>query len=300
MSTIALPVELHAIEKLREAELEEARSIQNVMLPMESLRAGKVRISHAFQPVTEVGGDFLDYFELTDGCVGLYLGDVSGKGLPAAMYAALAVGTLRGVHKTGLAASQVLTTLNRRLMIRGTPRRHAAVQYAVFDPRTREMQISGAGMPGPFQLSAGAAASWKPREYRQASLIRRWPTRRCGSRLSRATPYSSSRTGYRTPSTSKERASAWNACKPSVKRNSIARHRNSSGTYFRRWTASLTAEHSMTTWRLPFFISPTISLSDGSLTPPGTSATVLARTASNLCCLSGDASFVHPASGVVH
>lgn len=155
MSTIALPVELHAIEKLREAELEEARSIQNVMLPMESLRAGKVRISHAFQPVTEVGGDFLDYFELTDGCVSLYLGDVSGKGLPAAMYAALAVGTLRGVHKTGLAASQVLTTLNRRLMIRGTPRRHAAVQYAVFDPRTREMQISGAGMPGPFQLSAG-------------------------------------------------------------------------------------------------------------------------------------------------
>jgi phosphoserine phosphatase RsbU/P len=57
------------------------------------------------------------------------------------------------VHKTGLAAG-VLTTLNRRLMIRGTPRRHAAVQYAVSDPRTREMQISSAGMPGPFLLSA--------------------------------------------------------------------------------------------------------------------------------------------------
>ncbi len=155
MTTTAPPVELRAIEKLREEELEEARSIQSVMLPVEPLRAGKVRISHAFQPMAEVGGDFLDYFELTDGCVGLYLGDVSGKGLPAAMYAALAVGTLRGVHKTGLAASQVLTTLNRRLMIRGTNRRHAAVQYAVFDPRTREMQIAGAGMPGPFHLSAG-------------------------------------------------------------------------------------------------------------------------------------------------
>lgn len=154
MSTTALPVELRAIEKLREEELEEARSIQSMMLPVESLRVGKVRISHAFQPVAEVGGDFLDYFELTDGCVGLYLGDVSGKGLPAAMYAALAVGTLRGVHKTGLAASGVLTTLNRRLMIRGTARGHAAVQYAVFDPRTREMQISSAGMPGPFLLSA--------------------------------------------------------------------------------------------------------------------------------------------------
>jgi sigma-B regulation protein RsbU (phosphoserine phosphatase) len=154
MDTTALPVELQAIEKLREEELEEARSIQSVMLPTESLRAGKVRISHAFQPMAEVGGDFLDYFELTDGSVGLYVGDVSGKGLPAAMYAALAVGTVRGVHKTGQSPGNVLSTLNRRLMIRGTPRRHAAMQYAVFDPRSREMQIASAGMPCPFHLSA--------------------------------------------------------------------------------------------------------------------------------------------------
>lgn len=114
------------------------------MLPVEALHAGNVRI----------GGDFLDYFELADGCVGLYLGDVSGKGLPAAMYAALAFGTLRGVHKTGVSPSQVLATLNRRLMIRGTQRRHAAVQYAVLDPRTREMEIASAGMPGPLHLFA--------------------------------------------------------------------------------------------------------------------------------------------------
>jgi phosphoserine phosphatase RsbU/P len=69
-----------------------------MMMPAESLRAGKVMISHEFQPLAAVGGDFLDYFELTDGRIGLYLGDVSGKGLPAALYAALAVGTLRGVH----------------------------------------------------------------------------------------------------------------------------------------------------------------------------------------------------------
>src|SRR5262249_8603042 len=98
-------------------------------------------------------GDFLDYFELTDGSVGLYVGDVSGKGLPAAMYAALAVGTLRGVHKTGQSPGDVLSMLNRRLLIRGTPRRHAAVQYAVFNPRLREMQIASAGMPCPFHIS---------------------------------------------------------------------------------------------------------------------------------------------------
>jgi phosphoserine phosphatase RsbU/P len=142
------------VEKLREEELEEARAIQSVMLPTEPLRAGAVRISHAFQPVAAVGGDFLDYFELSDGSIGLYLGDVSGKGLAAAMYAALAVGTLRGVHKTNQSPSTVLSSLNRRLLVRGIPRRYSAAQYAIFDPRTAEMQITSAGMSGPFHLSA--------------------------------------------------------------------------------------------------------------------------------------------------
>jgi phosphoserine phosphatase RsbU/P len=146
------PLELQTLEKLREEELEEARAIQSVMLPAESLQAGAVMISHEFQPIAAVGGDFLDYFVLTDERIGLYLGDVSGKGLPAALYAALAVGTLRGVHKTGTAPHDVLGTLNRRLMIRGMPRRHAAIQYAVFDPHSHEMQVASAGMPGPFYL----------------------------------------------------------------------------------------------------------------------------------------------------
>jgi len=154
MTTTALPLELQVIEKLREEELEEARAIQGVMLPAESLRAGAVMISHEFQPIAAVGGDFLDYFQLSDESVGLYLGDVSGKGLPAALYAALAVGTLRGVHKTGTPPHEVLATLNRRLMLRSMPRRHTAIQYAVFDPRSHQLQIASAGMPGPFHLTA--------------------------------------------------------------------------------------------------------------------------------------------------
>jgi sigma-B regulation protein RsbU (phosphoserine phosphatase) len=153
MNTFAPAAELQALEKLRDEELEEARALQSVMLPTESLRSRGVTISHQFQPVSAVGGDFLDYFELTDGSIGLYLGDVSGKGLPAAFFGALAVGTLRGVHKTGISADQVLATMNRRLMIRGLPARHAALQYAVFNPATREIQISSAGMPGPLHLS---------------------------------------------------------------------------------------------------------------------------------------------------
>jgi sigma-B regulation protein RsbU (phosphoserine phosphatase) len=148
------PVEFHAIEKMREQELEEARAIQSMMMPAESLHTNCVTISHAFQPMAEVGGDFLDYFELSDRTVGIYLGDVSGKGLPAAMYAALAVGTLRGVHKTGQMPDSVVSLLNKRLLIRGLPRRHCALQYAVFDPTTRLMQITSAGMPAPLHLSS--------------------------------------------------------------------------------------------------------------------------------------------------
>ncbi len=154
MNPTAPPFEPQTIEKLREEELEEARAIQSVMMPAEALRAGAVMISHEFQPIAAVGGDFLDYFVLTDGRIGLYLGDVSGKGLPAALYAALAVGTLRGVHKTGTSPQDVLATLNRRLMIRGMPRRHTAIQYAVFDPPSHELQVASAGMPGPLHLCA--------------------------------------------------------------------------------------------------------------------------------------------------
>jgi phosphoserine phosphatase RsbU/P len=153
MNATTSPVDLHAIEKLREDELEEARAIQSLMLPAHALRVGPVTISHEFRPVAAVGGDFLDYFELMDGTIGLYLGDVSGKGLSAALYAGLAVGTLRGVHKTGTSPSDVLATVNRRLMIRGFTRRYAAMQYAVFDPRSRELRIASAGMPGPFHFS---------------------------------------------------------------------------------------------------------------------------------------------------
>jgi sigma-B regulation protein RsbU (phosphoserine phosphatase) len=150
-SSVSL-ADLQTIETQREAELEEARELQQVMLPKVFLQAPAATIGHEFHPIAGVGGDFLDYFEMPDGMLGLFLGDVSGKGLPAALYAALAVGTLRGVHKTNTAPSDVLTTLNRRLMIRGVPRRHASLQYAVFDPSSRRLTIAGAGMAGPVHM----------------------------------------------------------------------------------------------------------------------------------------------------
>jgi hypothetical protein len=51
--------------------------------------------------------------------------------------------------------------LNRRLMIRGMPRRYTAIQYAVFNPHSHEQQIASAGMPGPFHLSASGCRNPK-------------------------------------------------------------------------------------------------------------------------------------------
>jgi hypothetical protein len=138
ITATALP-DLPAIEKQREQEIEEARVIQWAMLPLETFRTDSVVVSHEFQPVTDVGGDYLDYFALAEGTLGLSIGDVSGKGLPAALYAALAIGTLRGVHKTGLYPARVTGLLNERLCLRGIPGRHSALQYAVFYPATGEM-----------------------------------------------------------------------------------------------------------------------------------------------------------------
>ncbi len=152
MAIAAPPLELHAIYQLREQEMEEARIIQGVMQPSQPLRVARVTISHEFQPAAAVGGDYLDYFSMSDGTIGLYVGDVSGKGLPAALFAALAVGTLRGIEKTGKHPSRVLYLLNQRLFLRGIPGRHTAIQYATFDPATAEMNIVSAGMPGPLLL----------------------------------------------------------------------------------------------------------------------------------------------------
>lgn len=143
-----------SIEGQRENELQEARAIQRAMLASEALKAPQLSIESEFQPFSEVGGDFLDYFLLSDGTAGLYLGDVTGKGLRAALFAALAVGTLRGIHKTGTPPSAVLALMNKRMMLKSVSLRYAAMQYAHLDPETGVMQISSAGMHGPLHLRA--------------------------------------------------------------------------------------------------------------------------------------------------
>ncbi|HLN30279.1 MAG TPA: PP2C family protein-serine/threonine phosphatase [Gemmataceae bacterium] len=131
----------------------EARLIQSSLVPTKGLCHQSAEIAFRYIPFSDVGGDFADFFLLPDGFIGIYLGDVVGKGLPAAMYGALVMGILRGVHKSGTDTARVLTLLNSRLMQRPISGRFCSTLYALFNPATRELIFSNAGMPLPLLAS---------------------------------------------------------------------------------------------------------------------------------------------------
>ena len=144
---------------ITEYECEEARQIQLSLLPGEPLAAPSHEIGYRFSPYGGVGGDFADFFALPSGRVGLYLGDVVGKGLSAALYGALVMGLLRGIHKEGTDPASALTLLNKRMLVRPVMGRFAATLYAIFDPASRTLTFANAGFPLPLHASRTACAS---------------------------------------------------------------------------------------------------------------------------------------------
>jgi sigma-B regulation protein RsbU (phosphoserine phosphatase) len=138
---------------LTESEKDEARQIQLSLLPEESLKGPTFEIAYRFLPYAEVGGDFADFFCMPDGHVGIYIGDVVGKGLSAAMYAALVMGMIRGIHKTGTDTADALSLLNKRLLVRPVSGRYSATLYAVFDPVSLKLIFSNAGLPYPLLVT---------------------------------------------------------------------------------------------------------------------------------------------------
>jgi phosphoserine phosphatase RsbU/P len=137
-----------------EIEHEEALQIQRSLLPAGPLFGQSFEVAYRFLPYGEVGGDFADFFNLPDGMTGIYVGDVVGKGLPAAMYAALVMGMMRGIHKTGVDTAGALALLNQRMIVRPVPGRYAATLYAIYDPAARRLTFSNAGLPQPVLVSA--------------------------------------------------------------------------------------------------------------------------------------------------
>lgn len=145
------------LEQLLASELEEARIIQHAMVNAERARHDRFEVAVLFRPAREVGGDFLDHFTLADGSFAFYMGDVVGKGLAAAMYAALAVGTLRGINKTGAKPDSVLSLLNDRLRMRVVPGRFCCTFYATYDAAHKRLRYANAAMPRPIHITPGGA-----------------------------------------------------------------------------------------------------------------------------------------------
>lgn len=135
------------------ADTIEAREIQQSLIPNGGLKSSRFEVAFRFSPLTEVGGDFADFFTLPNGLIGLYVGDVVGKGLSAAMYASLVMGMMRGINKTGAEPADVLALLSRRIRVRPVVGRYCATLYAVFDPATNELKFANAGLPYPVLVS---------------------------------------------------------------------------------------------------------------------------------------------------
>jgi phosphoserine phosphatase RsbU/P len=148
-----LGVEAPSCDGVFENEKDEARQIQSSLLPSGTLKGAAIEIAYRFSPFREVGGDFADFFALPNGDVGFYIGDVMGKGLAAAMYAALVMGMLRGINKTGDDTATVLALLNKRLLVRPVAGRYATTLYGLYNPAARDLTFSNAGLPYPLLTS---------------------------------------------------------------------------------------------------------------------------------------------------
>ena len=131
-------------ERIRR-ELELGRQIQHDMLPQGSLMLGLTEIKGVSVPAREVGGDFFNYFQLRDGRIALLVGDVSGKGVGAALLMA----NLQAALRTRLALGQDLASLAQELDVdidRTTPGPvYATLFVGILDPATRRLRCVNAG-----------------------------------------------------------------------------------------------------------------------------------------------------------
>ncbi len=128
------------------ADLESARSIQQVLIPEALPAIPNLRIESVYHPAQQVGGDFFQIIPVQEGTV-IAIGDVSGKGLPAAMNVALIVGTLRTIAEQTSSPALILAGLNRRLLGRGGGFTTCLVLHIL---TTGEVTLANAGHLNPY------------------------------------------------------------------------------------------------------------------------------------------------------
>ena len=103
-------------EERLSSELEAARTVQQVLIPEDIPAIPGYAIECAYKPAGQVGGDFFQILPLSSGGALIAIGDVSGKGMPAAMTVSLLVGTLRAAAESATSPAALLTVMNRHLI----------------------------------------------------------------------------------------------------------------------------------------------------------------------------------------
>jgi sigma-B regulation protein RsbU (phosphoserine phosphatase) len=138
-------------------EAREARAIQQALLPKASPYIPGFAVSGLTVPAGDVGGDWYDFIPFPDGCWGLVLADVSGKGTAAALLMSATRGMLRSLADHCGSPAEVLAKLNR-LMVEDFPAgRFVTLVYAVLDPEHRRLTFASAGHLPPVLVRNGEA-----------------------------------------------------------------------------------------------------------------------------------------------
>ena len=154
-----LAKEVRERERL-EQDLRVARRIQQASLPKEVPEVEGWEISPYYQPAREVGGDFYDFHLLSEGRLGVVVGDATGKGVPAALVMSTTCGMLQLAAQSLESSSpgEVLERVNEALLARIPPNMFVTCFYAILDPKCASLSYANAGHDLPYLRRRGGDA----------------------------------------------------------------------------------------------------------------------------------------------
>ena len=154
-------------EKL-EKELSLARYIQLSILPHDLPKHATVEFSALMQPARAVGGDFYDFIPMKEGKLGIVVGDVSDKGVPAALFMALTYSLIRAESSRSNNPAEILACVNQHMLGMNTSCMYVTVFLGVWDFETHELEYARAGHPMPVILDREGIPVFTPPKIGQA------------------------------------------------------------------------------------------------------------------------------------
>jgi serine phosphatase RsbU (regulator of sigma subunit) len=141
-----------------EQELQTAWLIQHALLPKELPTFAGWQLATHYQPAREVGGDLYDFLFFDDGQLGLVIGDVADKGVPAAMVMASTRSMLRAAAQASGSPGEVLARVNDLLYVDTPAKMFVTCFYAILDPTSGRLWYANAGHDLPYQRRDGGVA----------------------------------------------------------------------------------------------------------------------------------------------